>query len=99
VITSTGIGSGLNISAIVSALTTAEGSAQQTQITDQQNTLNAQLSAFGTFSSALSTLQATLSTLENPNELAGFSATVADTSIASATTTSQAVAGQYSLAV
>jgi len=89
----------LNISAIVSALTTAEGSAQQTQITDQQNTLNAQLSAFGTFSSALSTLQATLSTLENPNELAGFSATVADTSIASATTTSQAVAGQYSLAV
>lgn len=98
-ITSTGIGSGLNITAIVSALTTAEGAGQQNEITSQQTTLNAQLSAFGTFSSALSTLQATVSTLENPTELAGFNATVADSTIASATTTSQAVAGQYSLAV
>jgi len=99
VITSTGIGSGLNISSIVSLLTTAEGAAQQSQITSQENSLNAQLSAFGTFSSALSTLQSTLSTLETPGQLAGFSATVADTSIASATTDSSAVAGQYVLTV
>jgi flagellar hook-associated protein 2 len=98
-ITSTGIGSGLNIGAIVSALTTAEGAGQQNEITSQQTSLNAQLSAFGTFSSALSTLQATVTTLENPTELAGFTATVADNSIASATTNSQAVAGQYMLAV
>jgi flagellar hook-associated protein 2 len=98
-ITSTGIGSGLNISAIVSSLTTAYGAAQTTQLTAQQTSLNAQVSAYGTFSSALATLQATLSTLENPSELAGFDATVADTSIASASTTSGAVAGQYSLEV
>src|SRR5271165_7512677 len=98
-ITSTGIGSGLNIGAIVSALTNAEGAGQQNEITNQQTTLNAQLSAFGTFSSALSTLQATVTTLETPNALAGFTASVADSTIASATTNSQAVAGQYSLAV
>jgi flagellar hook-associated protein 2 len=93
-ITSTGIGSGLNIGAIVSALTTAEGAGQQNLITRQQTSLNAQLSAFGTFSSALSTLQATVSTLESPSSLAGFTATVADNTIASATTNSQAVAGK-----
>jgi flagellar hook-associated protein 2 len=98
-ITSTGIGSGLNISGIVAALTNAEGAAQQTQLTNQQDTLNAQVSAFGTFSSALSTLQATLSTLETPSDLAGFTATVGNTSVASATADNTAVGGTYSLAV
>ncbi len=98
-ITSTGIGSGLNISAIVSALTTNYGAAQTNALATQQSTLNAQVSAFGTFSSALSTLQATLSTLDTPSQLAGYAATVADKTIASATTSSDAVAGQYSLEV
>ncbi|MEA3151460.1 MAG: flagellar hook-associated protein 2 [Gammaproteobacteria bacterium] len=98
-ITSTGIGSGLNISSIVSALTTAQGAAQNNALAARQTSLNAQVSAYGTFSSALSTLQATLSTLETPSQLAGFTATVADNTIASASSTSSAVAGQYSLQV
>lgn len=98
-ITSTGIGSGLDISAIVSSLTNAFGSAQTTQLTNQQNSLDSQVSAYGTFTAALDTLQAALPALENPSQLAGFDATVADQSIASATTTSDAVAGQYSLQV
>jgi flagellar hook-associated protein 2 len=57
------------------------------------------MSAFGTFSSALATLQATLTTLENPTKLAGRTATLADTTIASATATSSAVPAQYSLQV
>ena len=77
-ITSTGIGSGLNISAIVTALTTAQGAAQNNALASRQTTLNAQVSAYGTFSSALSTLQATLTTLETPSQLAGFTATVAE---------------------
>jgi flagellar hook-associated protein 2 len=98
-ITSTGIGSGLNISAIVSSLTANYGAAQTNELSAEQTTLNAQVSAFGTFSSALSTLQATLSTLEDPSQLAGYDATVADKTIASATTDSDAVPGQYSLEV
>ena len=98
-ITSTGIGSGLNINAIVSSLTTAYGAAQTNQLTSQQNSLDSQVSAYGTFTSALDTLKATLSKLEVPSQLAGFAATVADKTIASATTSSDAVAGQYSLQV
>lgn len=98
-ITSTGIGSGLNISAIVSALTTSFGAAQTTQLTNQQTTLDAQVSAYGTFTAALDTLKLALPALEDPSQLAGFAATVADKNIATATTTSDAVAGQYSLQV
>ncbi len=98
-ITSTGIGSGLNISAIVQALTNNYGAAQTNQLTAQQNSLDAQVSAYGTFTSALDTLESTLGALQTPSQLAGFDATVADQTIASATTTSDAVAGQYSLQV
>jgi flagellar hook-associated protein 2 len=98
-ITSTGIGSGLDISGIVSSLTTAFGAAQTDQLTNQANTLDAQVSAYGTFTSALDTLQQAVQAIEDPSQLAGFDATVADTNIASATTTSDAVAGQYSLQV
>ncbi len=98
-ITSTGIGSGLDISAIVSSLTSAYGAAQTNELTAEQTSLNTQVSAFGTFSSALSTLQATLSSLETPSTLAGYDATVADKTIASASTGSDAVPGQYALEV
>ncbi|HEX3951369.1 MAG TPA: flagellar filament capping protein FliD [Steroidobacteraceae bacterium] len=98
-ITSTGIGSGLNISAIVSSLTTAFGAAQTTQLTDAQTTLDAQVSAYGTFTAALDTLKLALPALEDPSQLAGFAATVADKNIASASTSSDAVAGSYSLLV
>ncbi|HKN09741.1 MAG TPA: flagellar filament capping protein FliD [Pseudomonadota bacterium] len=98
-ITSTGIGSGLDISAIVSSLTSAYGAAQTNQLTAQQTSLDAQVSAYGTFTSALDKLQATLPSLQDPSQLAGSSATVADSTIASATTTSDAVPGQYSLEI
>jgi flagellar hook-associated protein 2 len=98
-ITSTGIGSGLDISAIVSSLTTAFGAAQTSQLTNQQNTLDAEVSAYGTFTAALDTLQAALPALQDPSQLAGFSATVADKNIATASTSSDAVAGTYSLQV
>jgi flagellar hook-associated protein 2 len=98
-VTSQGIGSGLNIGAIVTALTSAYGAAQTNELTNQKNSLNAQVSAFGTFSSALSTLQATLTTLQTPGSLAGFAATVGDKTIATASASSTAVAGTYSLEV
>ena len=98
-ITSTGIGSGLNIGAIVSALTTSFGAAQTTQLTNQQSSLDSQVSAYGTFTSALDTLKLALPPLEDASQLAGFAATVADKTIATATTSSDAVAGQYSLQV
>lgn len=98
-ITSTGIGSGLDISAIVTSLTNAFGAAQTDQLTNQETLLDSQVSAYGSFTSALDALQLSLPALEDPGQLSGFNATVADTHIASATTGSDAVAGQYSLEV
>jgi flagellar hook-associated protein 2 len=98
-ITSTGIGSGLDIGAIVSSLTTAFGSAQTSQLTNQQNTLDSEVSAYGTFTAALDTLKLSLPSLEDPSQLAAFAASVADKNIASASTGPDAVAGTYSLLV
>jgi flagellar hook-associated protein 2 len=98
-ITSSGIGSGLNIGAIVSSLTSAFGAAQTNQLTNRQTTLDSQVSAYGTFTAALDTLKLALPPLEDAGQLAGFAATVADKTIATATTTSSAVAGQYALQV
>jgi flagellar hook-associated protein 2 len=98
-ITSTGIGSGLDIGAIVSSLTTAFGAAQTSQLTNQQNTLDSEVSAYGSFTSALDTLKLSLPALEDPSQLAAFAATVADKNIATATTSSDAVAGTYTLLV
>ena len=98
-ISSQGIGSGLDIASIVSSLTTAASAPQTNALNDRKTALSAQVSAFGTFSSALATLQATLTTLQNPSSLAGRTASLADTTIASATATSDAVPAQYSLQV
>ena len=98
-ITSTGIGSGLDIASIVSSLTSAHGAAQSAQLSAQSATLDSEVSAYGTFTSALDTFKSSLAALEVPSQLAGFAASVADKNIASATTSSDAVAGQYSLLV
>ena len=98
-VTSQGIGSGLNIPAIVSALTSSYGAAQTNQLNAQQTGLNTEMSAYGTFKSALETLQAALTPLQSAGALAGYTATVADKTIASATTSAGAAAGQYTLQV
>ena len=98
-VTSQGIGSGLNIGAIVSALTSAYGAAQTNQLTAQKSTLTTEISAYGTFKSALSTLQAALTPLLSTGALAGFTATVADKTIATASASPTATAGQYALQV
>lgn len=57
------------------------------------------MSAFGTFTSSLDSLQSTLAALETPSQLAGFSAAVADNTVATASAAAGAVAGTYSLEV
>jgi flagellar hook-associated protein 2 len=98
-VSSTGVGSGLDIGGIVSSLTTAHGLAQNTQLSHRKSNLTAQVSAYGTFRSALDTLQATLTTLENPKALAGRTASLGDDTIATAAATSSAIPAQYSLTV
>jgi flagellar hook-associated protein 2 len=99
VISSTGIGSGLDIASIVSSLTTAAGLAQNTQLSDRKSVLTSEVSAYGTFSSSLETLQATLTSLQSPSTLAGRTVTLSDDKVASGTATSSAIPAQYSIQV
>lgn len=94
-----GIGSGLDISSIVSQLTIAEGAAQNAQLDSRESTLKAQVSAFGTFRAALEAVQATLASLKDEDTLQGRAATLGDTTIASATATATAVPATYTLGV
>ena len=99
VISSQGVGSGLDIAAIVTSLTTAKAAPLTNAINRSNTALNAQVSAWGTLNSAVATFQATLTGLQDPAQLAGRTATLGDTTIATATATSSAVTGQYSIAV
>src|SRR5882757_7088785 len=84
VISSQGVGSGLDIAAIVTSLTTAKAGPETNAINRSNTALNAQVSAFGTFNSALATFQATLATLQDPKQLAGRTATLGDATLATA---------------
>jgi flagellar hook-associated protein 2 len=98
-VTSTGLGSGLNINSIVQSLVSADGAPQQTLLTNQQTKINTQVSAYGTLAASVSAVEAALAALSTPQQFEGTTATVGDTTLASATTDSTATAGNYSLLV
>src|SRR5450830_454354 len=98
---STGLGSGLDIGSIVTALVNADKSAAQTQITDSQATNTLVLSGVGSLKSALTTFQTALTNLNSSTtpQFAGFSATSGTPSTLTATTDNTAVAGSYNITV
>jgi len=103
-ITSLGAGSGLDLESLVTKLMTAE-STPLTALKKKQATVETKISALGKLTSALSALQTAAGKLKpSPTQSASekfatYSATVASTAIASATATTGAVAGNYSLEV
>lgn len=103
-ITSLGTGSGLDLESLVTKLMTAE-STPLTALKKKQTTVETKISALGKLTSALAALQTAAGKIK-PNltqaaseKFATYSATVANTTIASATATTGAVAGSYSLEV
>ncbi len=98
-ITSTGLGSGLDVNSIVSQLVAAEGAGQTKLLTTQKTKLQTQISAYGQLQAAIAGVQAALASLSTPQQFEGSLATVGDKTIASATTDSAASAGTYTLGV
>lgn len=97
-----GVGSGIDVSSIVTALMNVN----QLPLTQLQNEVSgdqAEVSAYGQLSSALSTFQGVVSNIANPATFQSLSASVANNSVASATVdtsaNSAAVAGTHSLSV
>lgn len=103
-VTSLGAGSGLDLESLVTQLMTAE-KAPLTALKKQETSFNTKISSLGTLKSKLSALQsASLALKANIGQtalskFATFSASSSDSTIASATATTGAVAGTYSLNV
>lgn len=95
----TGLGTGLDIDSLVSAVVKADTSAKQTQITNLQtkNTLN--ISAVGSLQSALENFEAALASLTSTKSFAGLSAASSTSTVATASLSSGAVSGSYKLTV
>lgn len=99
--TSTGLGSGLQITDIVTALVDADKSAKQTQITNQTAQVTARISGLGSVKSALDAFQTAMTTLASKTAPAftGYAATSSNTSYVTATGDNTAVAGNYTVNV
>lgn len=98
IISSLGIGSGLNVNSIISQLMAV----QDEPVTLLQNQVNADqtmLSNYGQIKLALSSFQTSLQALTDPTQYQSVSATVGNTAVASATAASTASTGSYSLSV
>lgn len=98
-VTAQGIGSGLDISGLVSQLVEAERAPQANRLASKEARIQARLSAFGSLKSALDTFKNSLSALKDPDTFTKRSATVGDTDVFKATVGETAVAGNYSVSV
>lgn len=97
-LSSPGIGSNLDINSIVSQLMSVE---QQplVNLAKKESSFQAKLSALGNLKGALSTFQNTLKSLADVSKFKSVRATITDSTIATASATSSATAGTYSLEV
>lgn len=98
-ITSSGVGSGIDTSSIVTALVNAEISPKQNQITAQQTSATTQLSAVGTIKSALETFRSAIGKLSAESTFNGLSGTSSVATVATVTVDTSAASGSYSLEV
>ncbi len=97
-ISSAGVGSGLDVNSLVSQLMALERqpvTKLQTRLTTNSN----QISAMGKIKSAIAALQTAADAISTTSGLYSYKGTLADTTIASASTTSSAVGGTYSVEV
>ncbi len=98
ILTSTGLGSGINVNSLVSALVAADSIPVQT-LQAQEAGYQAQLSAYGQLQSSLSIFQASMQGLSGISNFQTMTSATSDTSHFSATVAGNAVAGNYSVQV
>lgn len=97
-ISSAGLGSGLDVKSIVSQLMAAERQ-PLTKLDKTEASYQAKLTAYGSLKGAMSSFQSAVSGMSNVSMFKTFKATPADSSILTATTSSIASAGTYSISV
>lgn len=95
---STGIGSGLDVNAIVDKLMAIERRPLQA-LAQQQAAFKSKISAYGVVKSALSALQTAVKGLTSSGAFRGMGATISDSGLATLAAGSAAVAGSHSIEV
>ncbi len=98
-ITTSGVGSGIDIESLVTQLIAAEGQPATNRIDRKEATLQADLSAYGSLKSALSTFQTAVKALNDPADFLGRTSTSSNTEVFSATADETAVPGKYDIEV
>ncbi|UJP06926.1 MAG: flagellar filament capping protein FliD [Nitrosomonas sp.] len=97
-LSSPGIGSGLDVNGIVSQLMKAE-SQPLTALDAKEAKQQTRLTAFGTLKGALSSFQSNLVALSDPAKFTAVTANFSDTTLASASASSSAVTGSHSVEI
>ncbi|MES2014121.1 MAG: flagellar filament capping protein FliD [Pseudomonadota bacterium] len=97
-ISSTGIGSGLDVESIVTKLMTVEQK-PLTAVTTQKTDYQSKVSAYGTLKSSLSTFQTAINALSTPSKFNAQTVTSGNTSVFTATANGSAALGDYSVTV
>ncbi|MEZ9821035.1 flagellar filament capping protein FliD [Shewanella sp. 10N.286.45.A1] len=98
-LTSVGIGSGMDINGIVSALVQAESAPKVAQFDADEGKLNTKISAMGSLKSALTDFQDSLEKLTDPETFIARKVQVSNSSFISAKADANAVAGSYKVEV
>lgn len=97
-LSSPGIGSGLDVNSIVSQLMAVE-QRPLTVLKNKVASYQAQLSGYGQINSALSQFQIAVQGLSAPDQFQGVTATLADTTVATASASANTTPGGYALEV
>jgi flagellar hook-associated protein 2 len=92
-------GSVINVSSLVSQLVTATRAPRDAIISSQTQAVTTQISAIGTLKGALSTFQSSLSAIDTSTAFNAQLATSSNASVFTATASSGAVGGSYSVSV
>lgn len=98
-ITSTGLGSGLDIKSLVAGLVSAEQTPATLKMDAKEALLTTQISSYGSLKSAMATFQSSLSGLKNLSTFQKLTATSSDTATVTASAFSNADVGSYNLEV
>lgn len=98
-ITSTGIGSGIDINSLVSQLVAAERAAPDKRISSTDSRLTTEFSALSVLKGAMSAFQGSVSTLKTDDAFDLRKVTVGDDGVLAASVTSAAAAGTFDVEV
>lgn len=98
-LSSAGIGSGLDVDAIITALVNAKQAGPSQQISNQTTQLQAQEAGLTALGSALNSLQTTLGKLGSSLTFNSYTATLGDSTLGSTSTLPNAQPGSYSVTV